>query len=132
MIGLDTNVLVRYLTQDDPTQSRRANKFIADTVAGGEPLHLSTIVLCETVWVLRWAYSVGKPDILRSLTQVLDTAQFSIEDADACREALADYADGQGDFSDYLIGARNRRTGCSVTATFNRKLRRSNLFRVLR
>ena len=131
MIGLDTNVLVRYLTQDDPSQSRRANQFIADAAARGESLHLSAVVLCETVWVLRWAYRVGKSDILGSLTRVLDTAQFSIEDADACREALAEYADGQGDFSDYLIGARNRRVGCSATVTFDRKLRRSDLFRIL-
>jgi predicted nucleic-acid-binding protein len=132
VIGLDTNVLVRYLTQDDAAQSRRANKLISDAVAEGEPLHLSTIVLCETVWVLRWAYRVGKADVLRALNQVLDTAQFSIEDGDLCRQALADYADGQGDFSDYLLGARNRRAGCSVTATFDRKLARSQLFRILR
>ncbi len=100
-------------------------------MTGGEPLHLSTIVLRETVWVLRWAYRVDKSDILRTLTQVLDTAQFSIQDPDLCREALANYADGQGDFSDYLLGARNRRAGCSVTATFDRKPRRSDLFRVL-
>lgn len=131
MIGLDTNVLVRYLTQDDPAQSRRANRFIADAVDRGEALCLSTIVLCETVWVLRWAYHFGKPDILRTLTRVIDTAQFSIDDAEACREALAEYAEGPADFSDYLIGARNRRVGCSATATFDRKLCRSDLFRVL-
>jgi predicted nucleic-acid-binding protein len=131
VIGLDTNVLVRYLTQDDPAQSRRANKLIADSAARGELLHLGTIVLCETVWVLRWAYGAAKADIVRSLNQILDTTQFSIEEADACREALASYAEGQGDFSDYLIGARNRRAGCSTTATFDRKLRRSDLFRAL-
>ena len=131
MIGLDTNVLVRYLTQDDPAQSRRANRFIADSAARDELLHLSTIVLCETVWVLRWAYGAAKADILRSLSRILDTAQFSIEDADACREALASYSQGQGDFSDYLLGGRNGRAGCSVTVTFDRKLRRSELFRVL-
>jgi len=131
VIGLDTNVLVRFLTQDDAGQSRRANRLVAESADRGEPLHISTIVLCETVWVLRWAYRVGKPDILRTLTRILDTAQFSIEDPDACREALALYTDGQGDFSDYLLGASNRRAGCSATATFDRKLRRSDLFRVL-
>jgi predicted nucleic-acid-binding protein len=131
VIGLDTNVLVRYLTQDDPVQSRRANRYISNSVARRELLHLSTIVICETVWVLRGAYRVGKPDILRTLARILDTAQFSIEDPDACREALEDYADGRGDFSDYLIGARNRRAGCSTTATFDRKLRGSDHFRVL-
>lgn len=131
MKGIDTNVLVRYLTQDDVAQSRRANRLIADAVSADERLYLSTIVLCELVWVLRWAYRFGKPEVLRVLAQVLDTAQFSVEDPDACRGALAEYADGSGDFSDYLIGAKNRRSGCSVTATFDRKLRRSDLFEVL-
>jgi len=131
VIGLDTNVLVRYLTQDDPNQSHRANRFVSDAVARGEALHISAIVICETVWVLRGAYRVGKPEILRALARILDTAQFSIEDADACREALAEYAAGRGDFSDYLIGARNRRAGSSTTATFDGKLRGSDLFRVL-
>jgi predicted nucleic-acid-binding protein len=129
VIGLDTNVLVRYLTQDDIKQSRRANRLISDAAARGEALHLSTIVLCETVWVLRWAYRVGKPDILRTLARIFDTAALSIEDPDACRGALALHADGRGDFSDYLLGARNRRAGCSVTATFDRKLLRNDLFR---
>jgi predicted nucleic-acid-binding protein len=131
VIGLDTNVLVRYLTQDDPAQSRRANKLIADSAARDESLHLSTIVLCEVVWVLRGAYAASKADILRTLSRILDTAQFTIEDADACREALASYGRGQGDFSDYLLGARNRRAGCSMTMTFDRKLRRSDHFTVL-
>ena len=131
MIGLDTNVLVRYLTQDDPGQARRANRLITDAGSRGEPLHLSTIVLCETVWVLRWAYRVGKAEILRTLMRILETAQFSIEDPDACREALTLYARGQGDFSGYLLGDRNRRAGCSATATFDRKLRQSDLFQIL-
>lgn len=131
MIGLDTNVLVRYLTQDDAVQARRANRLIADAMKNGEPMHLSAIVLCETVWVLRWAYRIGKADILRALTRILDTAQFSIEDPDACREALALYAEGRGDFSDYLLGTRNHRAGCSATVTFDRKLGGTDLFRVL-
>ena len=131
MIGLDTNVLVRYLTQDDASQSRRVNRLIGKAKARGEALYLSVIVLCETVWVLRWAYRIGKAEIVRSLTQILETAQFSIEDPDGCREALASYADGQGDFSDYLLGTRNHRAGCSSTATFDHKLRRTEFFHVL-
>ncbi len=131
MIGLDTNILVRYLTQDDAGQARRANRLIAEAVEDGEPMHVGAIMLCEMVWVLRWAYRIGRSDILRTLTRVLDTAQFSIEDPDACREALALYEEGQGDFSDYLLGAKNRRAGCSATVTFDRKLRRSDLFRVI-
>lgn len=131
MKGLDTNVLVRYLTQDDVAQSSRANRLIADAVSRDEDLYLSTVVLCELVWVIRGAYRFGKSQVLRVLTQVLDTAQFSIEDPDACRRALTEYAEGSGDFSDYLVGIRNQRAGCSVTATFDRKLRQSDLFVVL-
>jgi predicted nucleic-acid-binding protein len=117
-------------SQDDPAQSRRANEFIAASAARGEPLHLSAIVLCETVWVLRWAYGVATTDILRTLSQILETAQFAIEDGEAFHEVLP-YAAGAGDFSDYLIGRRNRRASCSATVTFDRKLRRSGLFRIL-
>ena len=131
MIGLDTYVLVRYLTQDDAAQSRRVNRLIADAETRREPLYLSVIVLCETVWVLRGAYRIGKPDLLLSLGRILDTAQFTIEDPDACREALALYAAGRGDFSDYLLGTRNRQAGCSATATFDPKLRRTDQFHVL-
>jgi predicted nucleic-acid-binding protein len=63
--------------------------------------------------------------------RILDTAQFSIEDPDACREALALYTEGRGDFSDYLLGTGNHGAGCSATATFDCELRGSDLFRVL-
>lgn len=88
-------------------------------------------MLCETVRVHRWAYGVATTDILRTLRQILETAQFAIEDAEAFHEALSSYAAGAGDFSEYLIGRRNRRAGCSATVTFDRKLRRSSLFRIL-
>lgn len=65
------------------------------------------------------------------LEKILDTAQFVIEDRDLARQALADYRHGPGDFSDYLIGWRNRQAGCSETATFDRALRRSGLFRLV-
>ena len=63
--------------------------------------------------------------------KVLDTAQLVVEQADLARRALDDYRRGRGDFSDYLIGWRNRQARCSDTATFDRALRRSGLFRVL-
>lgn len=131
MKGLDTNILVRYLTQDDAEQSRRANKLISDALSKGEDLYLSSIVLCELVWVLREAYKLGKPVIMDALARILSTAQFLVEDPDACRHALALYGSSPGDFADYLLASRNRRVGCSTTATFDRKLRRNELFEVL-
>ncbi len=131
MIGLDTNILARYLTQDDPAQSRRANAVIAEATRRGDRCAVNTIVLCELVWVLRDAYGVDRDTVVTTLEQILDTAQFVIEDRDLARRALTDYRHGPGDFSDYLIGWRNRRAGCSETATFDRALRRSGLFRLV-
>jgi predicted nucleic-acid-binding protein len=131
MKGLDTNVLVRYLTQDHPVQSRKANALIAEAVDRGEQCPINVIVLCELVWVLREAYHLDKPTVAATLEKVLDTAQLVVEQADLARRALDDYRRGRGDFADYLIGWRNRQAGCSDTATFDRTLARSALFRVL-
>ena len=131
MRGLDTNVLVRYLTQDDPGQSRRANTIIAEATAGGEPCAVDVIVLCELVWVLREAYGLDRATVAETLEKVLDTAQLVVAQADLARRALDDYRRGRGDFADYLIGWRNRQSGCSDTVTFDRALGRSPLFLAL-
>jgi len=131
MRGLDTNVLVRYLTQDDPGQSRRANAVIAEATARGEPCVIDVIVLCELVWVLREAYGLDRATVAETLEKVLDTAQLVVAQADLARRALDDYRRGRGDYADYLIGGRNRQSGCSDTVTFDRALNRSPLFHVL-
>lgn len=77
MKGLDTNVLVRYLTQDDPVQSRRANAVIAETVARGERCAINAIVVCELIWVLREAYGFDKRTVATALERILDTTQLS-------------------------------------------------------
>ncbi|MBI1736073.1 MAG: type II toxin-antitoxin system VapC family toxin [Candidatus Rokubacteria bacterium] len=131
MIGLDTNVLVRYLTQDEPAQTRRANRLIGETVAAGDRCAIASIVMCELVWVLDSAYRLERDAIASVLERLLATADFVVEEPDLVRRALADYRRGHGDFADYLIGWRNRHTGCDATATFDRALRGSDLFRVL-
>jgi predicted nucleic-acid-binding protein len=131
VIGLDTNILARYLTQDDLAQSRRANTVIAEAARRGDRCAINDIVLCELVWVLRDAYGFDRGTVVTTLEKILDTAQFVIEDRDLARRALADYRQGPGDFSDYLIGWHNRQAGCSETATFDRALGRSELFRLV-
>jgi predicted nucleic-acid-binding protein len=131
LTGLDTNVLVRYLTQDDRRQSRRANALVAGAVAGGERLFVSVVVLCELVWVLRGAYSLGRPTIAAALEGMLATAQLEIDEKDLVREALEDYRTAGGDFADYVIGHRGREAGCKATATFDRRLKGSRLYRLL-
>ena len=132
MIGLDTNVLVRYLTQDDPLQARRANAVVASALEKGERCRLEGVVLCELVWVLRGAYGYDKATVVDTLERVLATAQFEIGDKDLARRALEDHRVGSGDFADYLIGHANREAGCASTVTFDRRLKSSAVFRVLR
>ena len=131
MIGLDTNILVRYLTQDDAAQARKANRLIDGAVGKDERLHLDVIVLCELVWVLRGAYDFSKETVGDAVAQILDATRFSVDDRDLLREALEAYRSGQGDFSDCVLGMRNRRAGCSATATFDRGLKKNESFTVL-
>jgi predicted nucleic-acid-binding protein len=130
MKGIDTNVLVRYLTQDEPAQSRKANVFLRETSSRGERCFIGSVVLCELVWVLRGAYGYGRAEICMVLEKLLSTAEFSIEDKEIAYRALEDYRTG-GDFADHLIGWRNLKAGCDVTVTFDRALKGDPRFTVL-
>jgi predicted nucleic-acid-binding protein len=129
--GLDTNVLVRYLTEDDPAQSRKAAEWIDAAVARGEDCFVSAVVLCELAWVLLGAYEVGKADLLRTLDQLLATSRLVVSDKDVVRRAVEAYRAGRADFADYVIGALNLDAGCDATVTFDRRLRGDARFRVL-
>jgi len=131
VIGIDTNVLVRYLTQDEPAQARKVDAFFAAALEEGSRLHVDDLVLCEMVWVLRAAYRLGKPTIAEALDKVLGTAIFSFDDRELLRAALADYIAGPGDFSDYVIGRHNMRAGCERTVTFDRPLKGQRSFELL-
>ncbi|MCB9543689.1 MAG: type II toxin-antitoxin system VapC family toxin [Myxococcales bacterium] len=128
MIGLDTNVLVRYLADDDPEQSGRAAALIEGAADRGEALYLSGVVLCEVVWVLRGPYKRGREEIAGALDLVLRSAAFVIEDLDLTRRAWERYAAGGADFADYLIAEKSLSAGCDRVATFDRKLLRERGF----
>jgi predicted nucleic-acid-binding protein len=119
VIGLDTNVIVRYLTKDDETQWQQSTKIIQS----GEQLFISNIVLCEIVWVLRGSpYKYSEPEILSALEAMLQTATFEFENRSVAYQALQQTKEGRADFPDYLIGAIAHQVGCSETVTFDRKL----------
>jgi predicted nucleic-acid-binding protein len=131
VIGLDTNVLVRYLTEDDPHQARRASALIQTIARRGEKCFIGPIVLCELSWVLRGAYDVSKADLLLTLDRMLATSQFVIGDKDLVRAALDRHRAGRADFADYLIGELHADEGCELTATFDRRLRGERRFQIL-
>lgn len=130
MIGLDTNVLVRYLTQDHAEQSAQANHLIESCCTVENPAMIATVVLCELVWVLRGAYKYEKHWVIRVLEQILSTKEFSIEDPHTAGSALAAYRRGPADFSDYVIIYKNRSAGCETTYTFDHKLARHKRARI--
>ena len=129
MRGLDTNVIVRYVTQDDREQSRRANAAFAAAATSGDKLFVNAIVLCELVWVLRSAYGEPRDRIAPVLEGLLDTPEVVVEDADLARHALADWVGGRGDFADGFIARRNQRSGCDSTLSFDKASTRHSLFR---
>lgn len=131
MTGLDTNILIRYLTLDDPRQSKTAATFIEETVTTGGKLLIHPVVLCELVWVLETAYAYDRSDVSTTLDRILRTAQFEIPDKDTVWKAWADYRSGKADFADYLIGRSNERSGATHTVTFDRALRGHKQFQVL-
>jgi predicted nucleic-acid-binding protein len=131
MIGLDTNLLVRYLTKDDPAQFAKARRLIEQAVSGEQRLFINTVVLCELTWVLESAYGYTRTEIGDVLERMLTTAQFEIERAHESRLALADFKGTRADFADALIGRINRLHGAVRTATFDRDLKGLDTFDVL-
>jgi predicted nucleic-acid-binding protein len=131
MIGLDTNVLVRYLTHDHPAQYAKAAAFIDAATNRGDRFVVNTAVLCELEWVLGAVYEYSRDEIATALDQIFATAQFEIERLDEARQALADFRATKADFSDALIGRINRSLGAEYTITFDRELKAVEPFRLL-
>jgi predicted nucleic-acid-binding protein len=131
MIGLDTNILVRYLTQDDPDQSKKAAREIDRGLSAGHMFFIADIVMCELVWVLETAYGYDRQEISPILENILRTKQFRFENKDLLWKSLAYYRSKKGDFADHLIGLIGLNAGCHETITFDVGLKHHSVFRVL-
>lgn len=129
MIGLDTNVLVRYLAQDDQAQSSAASS-VVDALTEDEPGFISLVVLVELCWVLRRAYRVPRVQVREVVTKLLDAAEIVVQESDAVRAAAAQ--DGLGaDLPDSLASVLGIRAGCRHTVTFDRSAARLPGMRLL-
>ena len=131
MIGLDTNILVRYLTQDDPDQSMKATAEMEKGLSAGHMFFIADTVMCELVWVLETAYGYGCREIDPVLENILRTKQFQFENKDLLWKSLSDYRNKKGDFADHLIGQAGHKAGCLETLTFDTGLKNNPYFRVL-
>ncbi|WP_158541669.1 PIN domain-containing protein [Pelagibacterium lacus] len=122
MIGIDINVLVRWLTADEEITYKRAERLVAE--AGDDGLYLGDTVLVELVWVLTRTYRFGRETALATLETLLDMREFVCADRGLCLEALC-LAQANGcDFADALVAVRNREAGCVTTVTFDQKAAR--------
>ena len=128
MIGLDTNVLVRYIVQDDPGQAAAAERLIEGRCTAQAPGYVSILVLVELVWVLTSAYDYEKAAVIPVIRQLLRTAEFTVEDRPTVWAALREFESGGADFADYLIAHRNRAHGCKRTCTFDSRAARGRHF----
>jgi predicted nucleic-acid-binding protein len=120
VIGLDTNVIVRYLVQDDPKQSAAATRFIEGVVSAERPGFITGITLCEVVWVLTECYGADRRRIKEVLEGLLSAKQLVVEEAELAWKALRAWEASAADFSDALIGQIVAVQGGEKTVTFDR------------
>ncbi len=131
MIGLDTNVLVRYIVQDDPEQAQAATQLIEGRCTTQSQGYVSVPVLIELVWVLSGHYNYSKPVVVSVVRQVLRTAEFTVEDHDLINIAVYQFEAGNADFADYVIARRNYAHGCETTYTFDREAGQEEYFELV-
>lgn len=120
MIGIDTNVLVRYITQDDPVQAALARRFVERTISPERRGHVSLVVLAELVWVLRTRYGASRGEIACAVEELLADPRLCVQEEDAVWRAVDEYDLEGVDFADALIAAIDREQGCTHTVTFDK------------
>ncbi len=120
MIGLDTNILVRYIAQDDAIQSPRATQLI-EQLSNGEPGFIALVSIVELVWVMQGCYAANKAETIAVLDQFLKVRTLCVENADVVFNALRSYERSNADFADCLIERSAHRAKCTHTMTFDEK-----------
>ncbi|MEH6581136.1 MAG: type II toxin-antitoxin system VapC family toxin [Halioglobus sp.] len=132
MKGLDTNVLVRYLVQDDRRQATAANAFIETQCTNEAPCFIGQIVLCELAWVLESNYQQSREEIASIIEQLLQVGQLQVMEPEVAWRALDDYKKSNADFPDHLMARVNETQGCDSTLTFDKKASKQPLFQLLK
>ena len=124
MIGLDTNILIRYLTQDDPVQSAKATEILERRLTPNSPGFVSVVAMVETVWVLDRAYGLPVKEIAAAVERLLQVEVLAIENEQEVFTAMVVLKQRHGSFADALIAELGARAGCTRTLTFDQKAAR--------
>lgn len=131
MIGLDTNVLVRYIVQDDVKQARLATQHIEKNCTSDSPGRVNVIVLSELTWVLSRGYKYDRQIVASVIRRILSSPELLVEEDDAVWQALKVYEKGSTGFADCLLGIINQRAGAAPTVTFDKKAAKQSFFELL-
>ena len=132
MIGLDTNVLVRYIVRDDEKQSAAATRLIEAKCTTDNPGRVSSIVLCELAWVLTRGYGYSRAMVGRVIRRILAVQELQAEKPELAWQAVRLFEQGRADFADFLVGLSNRENKAEVTYTFDTKAAESDLFQIVK
>jgi len=130
MIGVDTNILARYFTQDNLEQAKIVEQIIESYATSPNSLFVNNIVMCELVWVLGRGYKYTKEQISEVIKQMLSTEEFAFENQKLLWLALNQYTQNKLDFADALIGELNKEAGCQKTLTFDQAAIKANNFKL--
>ena len=132
MIGLDTNVIIRYLAQDDARQAAVATRLIEGSLSAETRGFISIVTLAEVVWVMASNYRAARTAIADIVEGLLTAPQLMVEKADVMWRALRSYRTSKADFSDAVIVELGTDAGCSKTVTFDRNAAAHPGFEALR
>jgi len=127
VIGIDTNVLVRYLAQDDPSQSPRATSFIETECSPSRPGFIPLVVLVEVVWVSESCYGATRAEIAEIVRRILSTKQLVVQDAETAWKALRVFEATKTDFADCLIERTADAAGCEHVVSFDKQASRAGM-----
>ncbi len=119
MKGLDTSILIRYLAQDDPVQSVRANEIIDREVTSENPGFVSLVTIAEVAWVLRSRFKATRQEIALAIERILSSESLKLQNEQQVYEAMLAIRAGEGTFADALICALGAWAGCTSTLTFD-------------
>jgi predicted nucleic-acid-binding protein len=131
MIGLDTNVLIRYLTQDDPVQSPKAARVVEGDLLESGPGFITVVSMVEIAWVLQKIYRLSDVQLAKDIEKMLQVRSLFIQNEREVHKAMLTLKAGRGSFEDALIGELGLWAGCTSTLTFDKSASRLQGFELI-
>ena len=130
MIGIDTNILARFLAQDDAEQGQRADSLL-QTLSPQDPGFVSLVSLIELAWVMRSRYRVSRSELIQNLERLLNSPELVIESQQTVAQAIARFGAAKTDFADCLIERSGHVAGCRHTVTFDENAAKTSGMKLL-